>query len=149
MDGSSRSLLSGTCSHPYCFREREYFPGCDWSRCCKRCFTSDGGRHEQECDDRWFGSLAECGFCEKRMPLWFLRPCKPCTRENAMLCPNCECCWFCFYHARAHIEWIRWRICAHDPACVSCLLRVEGGLKAIEWLPRTALPDAWSVYSKY
>ena len=48
-DGASDS---GLCALEGCNRARQYEVGCDWDRCCKRCFVTEGQEHDQWCDER-------------------------------------------------------------------------------------------------
>ena len=43
---------SGLCALEGCGRPKEYENGCDWDRCCKRCFISEGEEHDPCCDRR-------------------------------------------------------------------------------------------------
>ena len=45
-------LIRGLCALEGCNRARQYEVGCDWDRCCKRCFVTEGEQHDPCCDRR-------------------------------------------------------------------------------------------------
>ena len=54
IDGRERSnaemSYNGECATVGCSREKQYEDGCDWDRCCKECFVTDGKSHDAWCD---------------------------------------------------------------------------------------------------
>ena len=42
--------ITEKCALRGCRRRRQYEYGCDWDRCCKKCFNTHGEEHEPWCD---------------------------------------------------------------------------------------------------
>ena len=52
IDGRERSIAEmSECATVGCSREKQYEDGCDWDRCCKECFVTNGKSHERWCDN--------------------------------------------------------------------------------------------------